>query len=242
MTEIAAIAFDKDGTLFDFRQTWAGWTGAFIREIAAPFARVEVLAEAARFDLAENRHLPDSPFIAGTLEEYVAVIAGVLPELTADDIRGRLRASTAQVTQVPATPLLPLMEDLRAAGYPMGVVTNDGERLARGHLAQAGIDGHFSFVAGFDSGYGGKPAPGMLLACAEALGHPPERVLVVGDSRHDLDAAAAAGMPALAVLTGYASEDDLAPHALAVLPHVGHLPGWLEARNATGGMSQTAMP
>jgi len=32
----------------------------------------------------------------------------------------------------------------------------------------------------------------------------------------------------VAVLTGMATETDLAPHADAVLPDIGHLPGWLD--------------
>jgi phosphoglycolate phosphatase len=37
----------------------------------------------------------------------------------------------------------------------------------------------------------------------------------------------AAGMPTLAVLTGVATEAELAPHAGAVRPDIGHLPEFL---------------
>jgi phosphoglycolate phosphatase len=52
---------------------------------------------------------------------------------------------------------------------------------------------------------------------------------MVGDSLHDLRAARAAGMRAVAVLTGPARAADLAPWADAVLPDIGALAGWLDA-------------
>jgi len=54
-------------------------------------------------------------------------------------------------------------------------------------------------------------------------------VVMVGDSTHDLIAGRAAGMACVGVLTGTAVEGDLAPFADAVLPDIGHLPGWLIA-------------
>ena len=53
---------------------------------------------------------------------------------------------------------------------------------------------------------------------------------MVGDSTHDLIAGRAAGMWTVGVLTGIAATDELAPYADAVLPDIGHLPGWLDAR------------
>jgi len=53
---------------------------------------------------------------------------------------------------------------------------------------------------------------------------------MVGDSTHDLIAGRAAGMKTIAVLTGMAGPADLAPLADAVLPDIGHIPGWLQAQ------------
>ncbi|MGR3462852.1 MAG: HAD family hydrolase, partial [Roseovarius sp.] len=50
---------------------------------------------------------------------------------------------------------------------------------------------------------------------------------MVGDSTHDLIAGRAAGMACVGVLPGTATQADLAPFADAVLPDIGHLPGWL---------------
>ena len=106
-------------------------------------------------------------------------------------------------------------------------MTNDSEFAARAQLRSAGVERHFTFVAGFDSGFGAKPAPGPLLAFAEQAGLDPSRVAMVGDSLHDLHAGRAAGMQTLGVLTGTALAHDLAPHADVVFDHIGHIPGWL---------------
>ena len=53
---------------------------------------------------------------------------------------------------------------------------------------------------------------------------------MVGDSLHDLSAARAAGMRAVAVLTGVAGREDLAPAADVVLDGVADLPRWIDGR------------
>ena len=68
----------------------------------------------------------------------------------------------------------------------------------------------------------------MCAAFARQLCLDPARVVMVGDSRHDLEAGRAAGMRAVAVLTGVAVAADLAPHADAVLPDIGHLGAWID--------------
>ena len=138
------------------------------------------------------------------------------------------RAASAALPQVPAAPLVPLMAGLRARGLRLGLATNDTEGPARAHLAAAGIAGDFDFVAGFNSGWGGKPAPGQLLAFARAMGLETAECAMVGDSLHDLHAARAAGMVAVGVLTGLAGRAELAPAADAVLGSIAELPAWLD--------------
>jgi phosphoglycolate phosphatase len=69
-----------------------------------------------------------------------------------------------------------------------------------------------------------------LLAFSEKAGIAPDAVVMVGDSRHDLSAARAAGMVPVGVLTGAAGAADLADLAEVVLPDIGHLADWLDRR------------
>lgn len=225
---IRGIVFDKDGTLFDFHATWSVWFAGFVRALTGgDAARSAALAEALRFDLALGRFERSSPMIAGTMDDFDRTVLAIMPELDRDELRRMILTSTAAAAQIEATPLVPLLDRLIAAGLTLGVATNDSEYPARTHLERAGILDRFAFVAGYDSGHGAKPEPGMLAAFCRATGIPPEACAMIGDSTHDLDSGRAAGMTTVAVLTGVATRDDLAPHADVVLDDIAALPAWL---------------
>ena len=228
MTPIRAILFDKDGTLFDFQRSWGAWAGRILDDLAqGDPARARAMARAMAFDPETARFRPESPVIAGTGDEVAELLLPHLPpqEGGLAGLSARLALAAREVPLAEAVPLGPYFDRLRAAGLRLGVATNDHEATARRHL-QDHLH-RLDFIAGFDSGHGGKPAPGMLLAFARAVGVAPAQVLMVGDSRHDLIAGQAAGMARVAVLTGVAQAADLADLADAVLPDIGHLPDWL---------------
>ncbi|WP_353471542.1 HAD family hydrolase [Salipiger sp. H15] len=225
-----AVLFDKDGTLFDFTRTWGAWAQEVMHDLAGgDAALVAAMARELRFDLATGSFLKDSPVIAGTSREAADCLARGLGRADSAALEGYLSEAAARAPLAEAVPLAPLLDALRGAGLRLGVMTNDNEAVALAHLRQAGVGDRFDFVAGFDSGHGAKPSPAPLLAFAEALGLPPGRVVMVGDSTHDLQAGRAAGMMTVAVLTGLAGAEELRPLADAVLPDIGHLPDWLSA-------------
>ena len=230
MRSVEAVLFDKDGTLFDFHATWSVWAYEVIRELAceAPDAMAR-LADAADYDLAARRFRPTSPIIAGTNREAAECLCRALPGRNVAEVEAHLMCRAATAPLAPAVPLAPYLDRLRAEGLRLGVVTNDTGHGARAHLASTGVLGRFDFVAGFDDGHGAKPAPGPLLAFARAVRVTPARVVMVGDSPHDLIAGRAAGMRTIGVLTGTASRADLAPLADMVLPDIGHIREWLDA-------------
>jgi phosphoglycolate phosphatase len=224
---IDGVLFDKDGTLFDFRRSWGGWAAVLVGRIAQGRDHALALAEAIGYDLDSNEFRSDSPVIAGTAQDVSAALLRHLPGRSAAEIEAEINAVAAQAVMVPAVPLRPLLESLRAAGLRLGLATNDTEAPARAHLAAHDLTDLFDFVAGYDSGHGAKPGPGMCLAFARETGLDPARVAMVGDSLHDLHAGRAAGMVCVAVLTGIAPHAVLAPHADVVLPDIGGLPAWL---------------
>lgn len=223
MHGIQAILFDKDGTLFDFQATWGGWACALLAELAGGHdARAEAMAQALRFDRRAQRFWPDSPVIAGTGHEVAALLSPWVSAAERPGLEARLARAAIEAPLVPAVPLRPLLAGLRYSGLRLGIASNDFESVVRRHVAD--VAEFFDFVAGFDSGFGGKPDPGMLLAFARHVAVPAAQVLMVGDSRHDLIAGRAAGMATLGVLTGVATKADLAPLADFVRPDIGHLP------------------
>ncbi|MGH1415436.1 MAG: HAD family hydrolase [Pelagimonas sp.] len=223
-----AVLFDKDGTLFDFGATWDVWGGEAIAELSGGDPGLqEAMAISAGYDLTDKKFRPDSPIIAGTNREAAECLARALPGQSVEEVELYLMRAAAQAPLSEAVPLVPFLAQLAALEMALGVMTNDTEFAARSHLRTAGVEGMFDFVAGFDSGYGAKPDPDPLLAFSVATNIAPDRVIMVGDSRHDLIAGRAAGMQTVGVLTGPATEADLAPLADIVMPDIGGLLGWV---------------
>jgi phosphoglycolate phosphatase len=229
MTKIKAVIFDKDGTLFDFRQSWGAWTKTLLAELH-PLARGD-LARVLGFDPLTNTFAPDSPVIAQTTFEIAALIHPQLEGITLASLTDMMNNFSASAPMVPAVALPQVLSSLKARGLKLGLATNDTEAPARAHLDGAGVIHLFDFIAGCDSGYGGKPAPGQLLAFAAATGLPPGQIAMVGDSLHDLDAARQAGMKAVGVLTGPALRATLTPHADVVLGTIAELGVWIDHLN-----------
>ena len=225
---IDGLLFDKDGTLFDFRISWGGWAAGFLASLARDPDHAARLGRAIGFDATTLTFAPDSPVIAATAADIAAALAPHLDGISLADLTDRINDTAGSAPMSQAVPLRPLLDGLRARGLRLGVATNDTEAPARQHLATHGITDCFDFIAGYDSGHGAKPGPGMCLAFAASQGLQPSRVAMIGDSRHDLEAGRAAGMRTVAVLTGIATAADLAPLADVVLPDIGALPGWLD--------------
>ena len=226
---IDGVIFDKDGTLFDFRASWGAWAAQLVGVLAGETGiAAEDLGAAIGFDPVARRFQPDSIVIAGTPTEIARDLAAVLPGVSAEGLEDRLNRMAEGAPMLPAVDLADVLGGLRARGLRIGLATNDNEEAARAHLAAHGITDLFDYVAGYDSGHGPKPGPGMCAAFARQHGLDPARVVMVGDSRHDLEAGRRAGMRAVAVLTGIAGAEELAPHADAVLPDIGHLGRWID--------------
>jgi phosphoglycolate phosphatase len=225
MHQVRAVLFDKDGTLFGFQESWAAWANETLASLSQGDPDLaHTLAEALRFDPVAQKFFPDSAVIAGTPDTICTLLAPVLPHWDEATLVAHINAAARNAKMVPAVPLRPLLQQLLDNGVVLGVATNDSEHAAHAHLKEAGIADMFAKVIGFDSGYGAKPGAGMVLAFVAHCGLAPEQVLMVGDSLHDLQAGRNAGVRTLAVLTGVATADDLAPYADAVRDDIGHLP------------------
>jgi phosphoglycolate phosphatase len=230
MSELQGLIFDKDGTLFVFSATWEAWAQAFLLRLTdGDRAAAAKIGQDIGFDMATRKFASDSVAIAGTPDEIAQALAPHFPDLSPDGMLAMLNDEATMAPQVEAVPLIPYLTGLRAQGIKLGVATNDSEEPALAHLNSAGVVELFDFIAGFDSGYGAKPAAGQLLAFCKQTGCDPSRVAMVGDSTHDLMAGKAAGMRCIAVLTGMAPRDVLAPYAEVVLPDIGHIPDWLSS-------------
>jgi D-glycero-D-manno-heptose 1,7-bisphosphate phosphatase len=144
----------------------------------------------------------------------------------------------ARVRPVPAARAA--LSLLRRAGIPVGVITNQSG-IARGYITAEQADavnrrvdellGPFAVWQvcphGPDDGCAcRKPRAGMVLAAAERLGVPPERVAVIGDIGADVGAAMAAGARAVLVPTPVTLPEEVdaapavAPDLVAAVRHL----------------------
>jgi phosphoglycolate phosphatase len=229
---IDGVVFDKDGTLFDFRQSWGVWAVRLLEQLATDQAHAAALAAAIGYYPEQQDFHPDSPVIAATAEDIAEVLLPHLAGYSQSSLISRINALAQDAVMAPAVPLRPVLQGLRNKGLKIGLATNDTEAPARAHLSAHGVLDLFDFVAGYDSGHGPKPGPGMCLAFARQTGIDPARAVMVGDSCHDLIAGRAAGMRCVAVLTGIAKADELQPHADVILPNIGALAAWIDGITA----------
>ena len=102
---------------------------------------------------------------------------------------------------------------LTRRGHPLAVCTNKPEDLARRMLAELGLDHFGDAVVGGDTFAFRKPDRRTLEAAAERAGGDPERSVLIGDSRTDVETARNADVPVILVSYGYRADpiDDLAP-------------------------------
>ena len=101
------------------------------------------------------------------------------------------------------TGVLPFLQYLEARNVALACVTNKPQRFTPQVLAGVGIERFFSMVLSGDSLPECKPHPAPLLAVATEMAVAPTEALMVGDSRNDVEAARAAGMPVVCVNYGY---------------------------------------
>jgi phosphoglycolate phosphatase len=234
VNRIRGLLFDKDGTLIDFFATWGAAYRAVADEIAGTLGDRDLadrLLVEGGYDPATGALDPASPLACGTNDEIASLWAGLAGS---DDVEGLKRRVALGfhrfgLEPVPVTDLPTLFRRLRARGFRLGVATNDHDAATRASLAFLGLDGLLDFVAGADTGFGGKPGPGMLHGFCEAVGLEPREVAVIGDTAADV-AMARAGTAGLVVgvLTGASGHQALAGIADHVIPTIAELEALLD--------------
>lgn len=228
MPRIRGILFDKDGTLLDHEATWVPITIAIARHAAGgDHALAEALLEHGGFDIKTQKFRAGTPLAAGTPPQIAASWADVLgsrtpPRLELDIHRMFDEGSGNSV-------LLPGIRDalgrLRNEASFLGIATSDSVVGIHSSLGHHDVLDLFDFLAGYDSGHGVKPGPGMVQAFCRATRLDPSEVAVVGDNTHDLRMGLSAGAGLkIGVLTGTSGHEDLASEADIVIESVALLP------------------
>jgi phosphoglycolate phosphatase len=120
-----------------------------------------------------------------------------------------------------------MLADLHARGRRLAVATGKARRGLERALDATGLRRWFEATRCADEGFA-KPHPDMLLMLLDITGVAPADALMVGDTTHDLELAANAGMDAVAVSYGAHSESLLQTRpAKARCATVAELHEWL---------------
>ena len=224
------VIFDKDGTLLDFNRTWL----PIYRHASRCFADgddelAEKLLTEHGFDAAARRFLGGSLLAAGNNRQIAEAWAGQLgipsqqDEIAAELERIFREQGARMATAVEG--LTATVEQLKRGGLRLGVATADSHAGIMHTLQSFGVLEGFDFLAGYDSGHGIKPEPGMVLAFCAATGLEASQVAVVGDNRHDIEMGRNAGAGlCVGVLTGTSTRAELEAIADLVLDDIRGLP------------------
>ncbi|MEM7172798.1 MAG: HAD family hydrolase [Pseudomonadota bacterium] len=226
--KIKGILFDKDGTLLDYWGSWMPANKKVALHVAGGNAAIsEKMLVGAGYDPATDRVASGSLLAAASNREIAEYFHSFVPEQDVEAIYEELSdlfAAHGETGAVPVAGLAEVIAGLKNRNLTLGVATSDSERGAYGSLKDFGILAHMDFVAGYDSGHGRKPGPGMVEGFCGATGLSPVNVAVVGDNLHDMEMGRAAGAGLLVgVLTGTSLEQDLTPHAHHVIDSIADL-------------------
>ena len=228
---IKGVLFDKDGTLFEYGDTWQVWCERVIDHLAeGDLSLRDRLAERGGYSFVNKTFTSNSLVVSASTDEIITAWAELHPTFGFKEIESVGLSYLKDLPLLPVCDLGQMITNLKAMGMAVGCGTNDYEASARNQLTRAGVLDHFDFVCGYDSGFGAKPEPGMLHAFAEHVGVMTSELAMVGDSTHDLHSGDAAGVALkVGVLTGPAGRDDLALAADVILESAGDLAGWLSS-------------
>ena len=232
------IAFDKDGTLFDFGASLRAPFLAGVERLVAHFAdQSNVRAELYRtlgYIPATGTFDARGPFATSTNVAIGYSLVTVLfqhagPEQDWSDCErlvweefGPMFEGSRHLKET--TSLEALFSSLQQCGVKVAVISNDDANHTESALACFDLAPYVDFIAGGDGPYRHKPAPDALLAAAERLGVAPARTAVVGDAVTDLDMGRAAGAGLrVGVLTGASSREELAESADLILASIGEI-------------------
>ncbi|HET6831353.1 MAG TPA: HAD family phosphatase, partial [Solirubrobacterales bacterium] len=180
-----AVVFDLDGVLLDSEQRWNEAKERVTRDAGgcwrgeAPEAMMGMSSPEWSAYMRDELGVPlDAAAINSAVVELMS--AGYERELPL--LPGALGAVRAV-----------------AARWPLGLASSSNREIIDAFLERSGVGGEFTVTLSSEEVGRGKPAPDVYLEVAARLGFDPAACVAVEDSGNGLRAAAAAGMPVIAV-------------------------------------------
>lgn len=208
------IVFDWDGTLMDS-------TSHIVEALRAACADVGTAIPTRE----------EAAYVIGLgLADAVRHIAPKLDEVGIQQLVGRYRHHflSRDHEQTPFEGVESVLARLHGEGYALAIATGKARAGLTRALAQCSLGGYFHATRCADESFS-KPHPAMLLELMDEFAVDPGRVLMIGDTTHDLLMAQNASAAALAVSYGAHPRDELlALSPQGLVDSVLELDEWLE--------------
>jgi phosphoglycolate phosphatase len=213
--DVKAVVFDFDLTLVDSRAGIAACHAYAMRELQLPDA---------------DRLVPIATSMIGLPAHLV--FERLFPERDEANEYVRLYQVRAGEIMTARTSLLPgareTIEALRSQSIRLGIVSTKLRVRVEEFLHREALLGSFEAVIGPEDVATYKPDPAGLLLALERLEATPAEALYAGDTLIDAETAQRAGVPFIAVLSGFVTREDFAGFPVAhFLPGVAELPALL---------------
>ncbi|WP_028116220.1 phosphoglycolate phosphatase [Ferrimonas senticii] len=194
---IRAIAFDLDGTLVDSGPSLAAAMAEALVEVGrAPCTHADALSWIGNGALMltkralSNAIEPDPQLEPQLIEQTLAAF-------------NRCYAGHQPSPQMLYPQVAEVLAILKQRGYRIAVVTNKPSQFVAEILAATGIASYVECWYGGDCLPERKPSPLALTTLLERWHLNPSQLLMVGDSRNDIQAAQAAGCASVGLTYGY---------------------------------------
>jgi len=209
------VIFDWDGTLMDSTRLIASCLQCACRDLGLAVPE-----------------FTDAKYVIGLgLQDTVRYVAPSLNSERAARLVERYRHHflTREHEAVLYSGVAEMLADLHGRGVRMAVATGKARRGLERALDASGLRPWFETTRCADEGFA-KPHPDMLHVILECTGVDAREAVMVGDTIHDLDLAANAGVDAVAVTYGAHDEGLLTTRrSLARVSSVPELHRWLTA-------------
>lgn len=176
---LLGLVFDLDGTLVLSRHDF-------------PRMRREVIRLAEKYGVVPGHLQPGAPIHQLLEAAHEAMSQQGIPEghVFRFDAEVNQHIDAIELDALPRTVAregaAPLLRELTARGFRVGVLTRSSEPFCRAALQQTGLLEYLPYLRTRSSPGPAKPSPEALLHLLEEMGVPPDRAAYVGD--HVLDA------------------------------------------------------
>ncbi len=209
------VVFDWDGTLMDSTAVIASSIQAAARDLGYPVPDIEIAKHVIGLGLNDALQI-------------------AIPQLPASEYRRMAdRYRVHFLAKDPATPLFQgaaqLLEELSERGHLLAVATGKSSAGLARSLKATGMQDLFSATRCADQ-TASKPAPDMLTELMDELEVTCDVTVMIGDTTHDLQMAAHAGVDAVAITHGAHSRSELqALNPLTCVDSIRDLGIWLRS-------------